>query len=156
MEMFEHVAGVKMLAVPYKTMAAATLALASGEISFLMNDASTAIPFYKSGQVRPLAATGTTRMAVLPQVPTLREQGLEDYEFTGWFAMYFPANTPPPVVAAMQDMLREAAKSKHVSDALALNAFEPLDLSGPQLATLQRNESERWGKLLRAMNMQPR
>jgi tripartite-type tricarboxylate transporter receptor subunit TctC len=156
MEMLEHLAGVKMLSVPYKTMAAATLALASGEIDFLMNDASTAIPFYKSGQVRPLAVTGAARMVVLPDIQTLREQGLADYEFSGWFAMYFPAHTPTPVIAAMQGVLREAAKSKYVSDALALNAFEPLELTSLQLAALQGTESERWGKLLRAMGVQPR
>lgn len=155
-EMMAHLSSAKMLAVPYKTMAAATLALASGEIDALMNDASTAIPYYKSGQVRPLAATGSTRMAALPDVPTLKEQGLTDYEFTGWYAMYFPANTPEPLVKKMQGVLQTAAKSKYVAEALAINAFEPLELDGPRVTELQIKESDRWGKLIRDMGIKPK
>jgi len=68
MEMLEHLAQVKLRAVPYKTMAAATAALASGEVALLMNDAATAIPFYQTGRVRPLAVTGSARMTALPNV----------------------------------------------------------------------------------------
>lgn len=156
MEMLEHLAQVKLLAVPYKAMAAATTALASGEVDLLMNDAATAIPFYQTGKVRPLAVTGSARMKALPNVPTLSEEGLSEYELTGWFATYFPANTPPAIVATMRDMIREAAKTRYVADALALSSFEPLDISGAELTALQRTESDKWGKMLRAMGVQAR
>ena len=149
MEMFEHQAGIKLKQIPYKTMADATTALVGGQVDLLMNDVATVVAYYKSGQLRPLATTGLTRMAALPNVPTLREAGLPDYELTGWVATYFPAHTPPAIVATMQDIVRKAAKTHYVVDALALASFEPLELSGDQLTALQRSESEKWGKLLR-------
>ena len=152
MELLEHSAKVKMLSVPYKTMAQATSALSSGEIDVLVNDVATAVPLYKAGRVRPIAATGGKRLAALPAVPTLREQGVEDYELSGWYAWFVPVHTSPEVIATLGSMLREAAHSKHVADALALNSFDPLDLDTAQLTALNRADIERWGKQ-RAMNM---
>ena len=86
----------------------------------------------------------------------MREQGLADYDFGGWYAMYFPAGTAPGAVSAMQAILLAAAKSPHVKEALTLNAFEPLALTGPQLTALQRQESEKWGNLVRVMGLQAR
>ena len=150
MEMFERQAGIKLKHIPYKTMADATTALVGGQVDLLMNDVATVVSYYKSGQLRPLATTGPTRMSALPNVPTLREAGLTDYELTGWVATYFPANTSPAIVATMRDILSKAAKTRYVVDALALASFEPLELSGDQLTALQRAESDKWGKLLRA------
>ena len=149
MEMLEQLAGVKMLSVPYKAMSEATTALAGGQIDFLMNDAATAITFYKSGRLRPLATTATTRMAALPNVPTVLEAGVKDYELVGWFATYFPANTPPAVTATMREILQRAVKTKSVVDMLASASFEPMDVAGDQLGALQRSDSAKWGKLLR-------
>jgi tripartite-type tricarboxylate transporter receptor subunit TctC len=149
MEMFEQLAGVKMLPVPYKAMSEATTALAGGQVDFLMNDAGTVIPFYKSGRLRPLATTGTTRMAALPNVPTFLESGVPDYELTGWFATYFPVNTPPAATAAMRDILHKAVRTKPVAEMLANASFEPMDVTGDQLTALQRKDSAKWGKLLR-------
>ena len=131
-------------------MADATTALVGGQVDLLMNDVATVVSYYKSGQLRPLATTGPTRMSALPNVPTLREAGLTDYELTGWVATYFPAKTSPAIVATMRDILSKAAKTRYVVDALALASFEPLELSGDQLTALQRAESDKWGKLLRA------
>ncbi len=154
MELLQKVAGIELLQVPYKAMAEATTALVSGEVDVLFNDAATAAAFYKSGKVHPLGVTGATRMSGLPNVPTLREQGLGDYEFTGWIAMYFPAKTPAPVVAAMRDLLKETATSPHVADAMTRASFEPLNITGEQVSALQRADSDRLGKLARAFAAQ--
>lgn len=156
MEMLEHLAGVMLLAVPYKALGDATTALAAGEIDVVMNDAVTAAPYYKTGRVRPLGVTGSERMTAFPKVPTLREQGVDGYELTGWFATYFPAKTPPDRVKAMRDMLRKAARTQYVADALAAASFEPLDMDGAQLAALQHADIEKWGKLLSAMKAKSR
>ncbi|MBT2305444.1 tripartite tricarboxylate transporter substrate binding protein [Variovorax paradoxus] len=151
MEMLEHLANVKMLSVPYKSMAQATSALAAGEVDFLINDVATAKPHYDAGRVRPLGATGRERLSALPTVSTLKDQGVEGYDLSGWFAMFAPANTPPAVAATLRTMLREAAKSKYVADALAANSYEPLDVEPSQLSAMERADIERWGNLLKAM-----
>ena len=149
MEVFERQAGIKLLQVPYKSMADATTALVGGQVQLLMNDVATALPYYKGGQLRPLATTGSTRNPALPNVPTLREEGVADYEMTIWVATYFPAKTPPEVVATARDILSKAAKTQTVVDAMAIAKFEPLQLTGDQLTALQRTESDKWGKVLR-------
>lgn len=152
MEMFEYLGKVKMLSVPYKAMTQATTALAAGEIDILVNDVATGKPHYQTGRVRPLAATGKDRLAALPTVPTVREQGIENYDLSGWFAMFLPANTPAPIVTALRNMLRDASHSKYVTDSLATNSYEPLDMEPAQLLAMERADIERWGKLLRAMD----
>lgn len=152
MELLAHLAKVDLLSVPYRSMAQATTALAAGEVDLLINDVATGAPHYQTGRVRPLGSTGRERLTALPAVPTLREQGVEGYELSGWFAMLLPANTSPTVAASLRSMLREAAASKPVSDALAANSYEPLDMEPAQLAAMHRTDIERWGVLLKAMN----
>ena len=178
MTMFEHFAKVKVLQVPYKAMAEATTALVSGEIDLLMNDETppawqlpigvnaslwryahsyrlAAAAFYPSGKIRPLAVTGAARMPGLPNVPTFRELGLQDYELTGWIAMYFPAKTPPATVSKMRDILQDAAKSPAIAEVMSRASFEPLDLNGAQVTALQKADSERLGKLVRTTGLHP-
>jgi tripartite-type tricarboxylate transporter receptor subunit TctC len=150
MEMLERQAGLKLLSVPFKTMAEATSALAGGQVDLLMNDVATAVPFYQSGRLHPLAVTGAGRMYAIPDVPTLREQGVADYELNGWFAMYFPANTPPALVAAMREIMVKASKTQYMADVLKLASFEPLDLSPQQLGALLRNDIDKWRTAARA------
>jgi tripartite-type tricarboxylate transporter receptor subunit TctC len=156
MEMFEYMAGVKMLAVPYKTQAQATTALAAGEVDFLATDVPTALPFYKSGQLRPLATTGSKRLSILPDVPTVREQGLADYEFAAWHAVFVPARTPAVVIERLRSLLRDAAKSKYVAEVLASKASEPMDMDTQQLNTLIRKDLDVWGQRLRLMQKNAR
>ncbi len=151
MEMLEHLAGIKMLAVPYKTMAQATSGLAAGEIDVLANDVAIVLPQYKSGRLRPLATTGAKRLEALPAVATVREQGVEKYEMTAWSGFFVPANTPPAIVEKLGAMLQEAAKTKFVKDALALNSFEALDMNSAQLGALMRSDTDRFGKVIREM-----
>lgn len=152
MEMFEHVANLQLLSIPYKAMGQATNDLASGEIDYLINDVATSKPHYQAGRIRPLATTGSTRLAALPNVPTFREQGFEDYELTGWFAMFAPANTPADVVKILNAMLEKAAESKYVTDALATNSYEPLKMDSAKLTAMASADIDRWEELFRAMN----
>jgi len=156
MLMFEHIAKVKVLQVPYKAMSEATTALVSGEVDLLFNDAVTAIPFYQAGKVFPLAVTGTKRMTGLPNVPTFRELGLPEYELTGWIAMYFPAKTPPAMTLAMRKVLQDAAKSPPAVEAMARASYEPLDLPGELVTALQKADSDRLGKWMRALGPLPK
>lgn len=152
-ELLESVGGIKLLAVPYKSQADAILGLAGGQVDMVFMDLPGSSPHYKSGRVRPLAVTGALRMSALPDVPTAQEEGLPGYEVTGWWAAYFPAKTPPAMVAAMRDIIEKAMKTQPVKDALTTFGLEPLSLSGEAFATFQQNESQRMGKLIRGANL---
>jgi tripartite-type tricarboxylate transporter receptor subunit TctC len=94
-------------------------------------------------------------MTARPDLPTLREAGVADYDLTGWWATYFPAKTPPAIVAAMREIIQKAAKTPHMAEMFTTFALEPLLASGEELAALQRTDSEKWGKLVRAANLRP-
>jgi tripartite-type tricarboxylate transporter receptor subunit TctC len=151
-ELLQSVGGVKLLAVPYKSQTDAIVGLAGGQVDLVFMDLPGSSPHHKSGRVRPLAVTGTSRMTALPDVPTAQEEGLIGYEVTGWWAAYFPAKTPPAIVMAMRDIVEKALKTQSVKDALTTFALEPLPLSGEAFAAFQKSDSQRLGKLVREAN----
>ncbi len=154
-ELLQSLAGIKLLNVPYKTTAAGATALAAGEVDLMMADPSSVASFYKSGRVRPLAVTSPTRLTAMPNVPTLREEGVADYDVTAWFATYFAVKTPPELVATMRDILRKAVKAPSFAEALAAASMEPLDLVGDGISALTRKETEMWTKVARDANLRP-
>ena len=155
-ELLQRLANVTLLLVPYKSTAEALTGLASGQVDVVFADVPSSAPHYQTGRARALAITNATRAAALPNVPTLREEGVAEYEITAWFATYFPSKTPPEIAATMRDILRKALQTKVVTDVFATFALEPLEASGEQLTTLQRSESDKWGRLVRAANLAPR
>lgn len=152
-ELLQSMAGIKLLSVPYKSQTEAITGLAGGQVDIVFMDLPGSSPHHKSGRVRPLAVTGATRMAALPRVPTLQEEGIGGYEVTGWWATYFPAKTPSEVVAAMTDIVQKAIKTQAVKDAFENFALEPLPLGEEQLARFQKTDSQRLAKIVREANL---
>ena len=94
-------------------------------------------------------------MSALPKVPTLQEEGVADYEMTGWYATYFPAKTPPATAATMRDIVRKAVKTRQMAEMMTTFAMHPVEVWGDDLVALQRSESDKWGKLIRAAKLAP-
>ncbi|MFT3721876.1 Bug family tripartite tricarboxylate transporter substrate binding protein [Pseudorhodoferax sp.] len=147
-ELFETTARVKTLNVPYKTVAAAMTALAAGETDLFFIDLGSSRAQWQSGRVRGVATTSPTRPSMLPEIPTMQEQGVGDYEVTAWFAAYFPRNTPPKIVHAMQKILAEAHRTAAFSEMLDANALEPLPLAGDALIEMNRKEIDKWKRVV--------
>jgi tripartite-type tricarboxylate transporter receptor subunit TctC len=154
-ELLQSTAGIKLLNVPYKATAGGVTALASGEVDVMFVDVSSVSSQWQSGRVRPVAVTGTTRMRSLPDLPTLREQGVPEYDMSAWFATYFPAKTPPEIASTMREILRKASKTKLMADTLNSFAMEPLDIAGDDVTQLTRREIEMWGKIVKQANIKP-
>jgi tripartite-type tricarboxylate transporter receptor subunit TctC len=152
-EMLQRVAGIKLLSVPFKSQTDAITALAGGQVDIVFMDLPGSSAPHKTGRVRPLAVTGSSRIAALPEVQTLKEQGFPEYEMTGWWGTYLPAKTPPEIVAAVRGIVPTALKTQAVRDAFTNFSLEPMPAVGDELATLQRNESQRWGQLIRRANL---
>ncbi|WP_198084592.1 tripartite tricarboxylate transporter substrate binding protein [Variovorax sp. E3] len=154
-EMLGQAAGIRLLAVPYKSFSDLMTNLVAGEIHFTIADVGGMKPFYGSG-VRPLASVSGKRIPAFPDVPTMQEEGLPSYEASVWFATYFPANTPPAIAERMRDLLNDAAKTKYVTEVLSTSSLEPMPLAGQELDAFQRAELEKWGKAVRAANLGPK
>lgn len=148
-EYLQASAGIKLLVVPYKTTAAAMLAVASGEMDVIFVDAGSSIAQWKTGRVRGVAVTTPDRLPTLPEVPAMREEGIPDFLMSAWYATYFRAGTPPAIADSMRRILREVASRPEVKEALKTYVHEPLELVGEDLTALNRNEIERWSKLVR-------
>src|SRR5690606_5390132 len=103
----------------------AMVALLGGEVDFLLDAMSAAIPQVKAGKVRPLAVTSAARTPELQDVPTLREMGLSGFESLSWFAMYAPSGTPGDVLTKLRGMLANSMKSPEILDALAKAGLTP-------------------------------
>ena len=109
-EMFQQMAGIELLHVPYKSNPLAINDLLGGQINMMITDMATGLPQVKGGKVRALGVCTLKRSPLTPDVPTISEAGLKGYDMSFWFAAYVPANTPPAVVAKLHDMLVEATK----------------------------------------------
>jgi tripartite-type tricarboxylate transporter receptor subunit TctC len=112
-------------------------------------------PFWDSGRVRPLAVTGAVRLSGLAQLPTMREEGVADYDVTSWFATYAAVKTPPAVVATLRDMMQKAAGAPGFLEVLSKGAMDPLDLVGEDINALTRRELEMWGRVVKASGLAP-
>jgi tripartite-type tricarboxylate transporter receptor subunit TctC len=95
--------GVNVQHVPYRGSAPALQDLVAGRINYLCDAVSTALPQIKAGTVKPLAVLARHRSAVLPQVPTAQEQGLQGFEANNWIGLFFPRKTPEPIVRQLHD-----------------------------------------------------
>ena len=152
-EILQKSAGIQLLNIPYKALTDTMTNLAGGQIHLVLVDPGTAAPFYKLG-VRPVATTAAKRVSQFPEVPTLQEEGLAGFEAVGWIAAYYPAKTPPAIVAAMQELISSATKTRYVTDVYKTFAMEPLPLVGDQLDKFQREESKKWGAAVRAAGLE--
>lgn len=153
-ELFMMMTGVGMKHVPYKGGGPAMVDLIGGHIDLMFETAPSAIPFVNSGKVRALAVTTLQRSGMLPNVPTLDEEGLKGYEFRGWIGLIAPAGTPKGIITKLHDQLQ-----KDVAGDLRKQLDEMgLDIAGgtpQQFADFIRKDSDMYAKLVKAANITP-
>jgi len=150
----EQVAGIDMLHVPFKGVAASMPALIGGQVDVLMDNLPSTLSQLKDGtRVRALAVTSAQRAPALPDVPTAAEAGLKDFDVTAWFALYAPAGTPADVQATLVKAATQALATPEVKAQLASVGATPGTLAGQDLAAFEAQERERWGALVKARNI---
>ena len=155
-EMLSSMAGIKMNAIPYKSGPAAMTDLIGGQVMMFTADFAVTVPQHKAGKIRGLAVTSMTRVAAVPDLPTVNEAlGLKDYELIAYFAVYAPAGTPPEVIAKLNQAINTAAASKEIQDKFASNGFA-VDAGTPE-ALAQRNklETDKWERSIRDAKIEP-
>ena len=152
-ELFKSLAGVAMLHVPYKGLSPALTDLLGGQIQVLFIDIGLAIPYVKSGKIKALAVTGTSRSNVLPEVPTVAESGVPGYDGRTWYGLFAPAGTPAAII---EKLTAEAVKALASADLKAKFTTQGLDSAGgtpQQFATFIRDESRKWAKVIKDANI---
>ena len=154
-ELFKQMAGVEILHVPYKSNPSAVTDLLGGQIDMMITDTATGLPQVKGGKVRALGVSSLKRSPLAPDVPTIDEAGVKGYEMTYWFAAYVPAKTPHAVVTRLHDLLVAATKSASAKAFYESSGTDPLSSSPEELAKFQASESQKWGRIIKAANIQP-
>ena len=152
-EGFDIAAGVKSVHVPYKGSAQAHLDIIAGNVQIMFDTTSSAMGQIKAGKFKPLAVTSAQRSSELPNVPTLAESGVAGFEMSTWYGVFVTAGTPPDVVAKLQNELARIIKLPDVQTKLKGLGGEPCNISPEEFSKLNRQEFERFGKLIKQANI---
>ena len=152
-EGFDIAAGVKSVHIPYKGSAQAHLDIIAGNVQIMFDTTSSAMGQIKAGKFKALAVTTPQRSAELPNVPTLTEAGVSGSDMSTWYGVFVTAGTPPEVVSRLQSELARIIKLPDVQAKLRGLGGEPGNLSVEQFSQLNRQEFERFGKLIKQANI---
>ena len=152
-EGFDIAAGVKSIHVPYKGSSQAHLDVIAGNVQIMFDTTSSAMGQIKAGKFKALAVTTAQRSSELPSVPTLAEAGVTGFEMSTWYGVFVTTGTPPDVVAKLQTEVAKIIKLPDVQAKLKGLGGEPGNLSVDQFTQLNRQDFERFGKLIRQANI---
>jgi tripartite-type tricarboxylate transporter receptor subunit TctC len=148
-ELFKAVAGVDLLHVPYKGGAPAINDVAGGQVEAVFEGQVALLPHLQSGRIRALAITGAKRNPALPDVPTVAEAGLPQYDANFWSGLVAPAGTPAETVNRLNSVLLKALSSADVRETLARQGLEPSGNSPQEFAKYIAAELEKWAAVVK-------
>jgi tripartite-type tricarboxylate transporter receptor subunit TctC len=152
--LFADAAGIKMTHVPYKGTGPAVADVISGQITMNFSSLPPAVSQIKGGNLKALAVTGDKRVKSLPDVPTLKEQGI-DVVVTSWQGLFAPAKTPDAILDKIEKAAKEAMKNPKWEEALARDGLEqPPDRTRAQFAKFVQDEHTFWGKKLKELKIE--
>jgi tripartite-type tricarboxylate transporter receptor subunit TctC len=147
-----QMAGLTAEHVPFRGAAPALTDVVAGHLHFMVTTLPSVVGLLNGGQLRPIAVTGETRMAVLPNVPTVADT-IPGYKATAWYGLLVPRGTPAPVQARLFAAMREALSNPDVIRRLRDEGAEPSSMTGEEFARLIRWERERWATVIRQANI---
>jgi tripartite-type tricarboxylate transporter receptor subunit TctC len=153
-ELFQQMAEVKLVHVPYKSNPMAVTDLLGGQIDMMITDAATGLPQVKSGKLRALGVSSSKRSPLAPDVPTIDEAGVKGYEMGYWFGAYVPAGTPADVLERLNALLVKAVASQEARQFYETTGTEPVSGTPEELAKFQQAEAQKWGKIIKAAGIE--
>jgi len=148
-ELFKLMAGVDIVHVPYRGSLPALTDLQGGQVQLMFENMPGAIELVRAGRLTGLAVTSPTRALAAPEIPTVAESGLPGFSVVSWFALFAPGSTPAPMVQRLNQGIRRIMARPAVRERMLALGAEPADGPPEALATLAREETERWGRVIR-------
>ena len=149
LELFGRLAGVKLMHVPYKGIGNALPDMLAGRLQAMSISVGSALPYLKTGQIRPLAAAAKERLASLPDVPTSAQAGLPGWEMSAWFAVFAPKGTPPEVIRLLNQRLQAALDDAKLRQRILDLGAEPGGGSPESTSERLRADHRLWGQVIR-------
>ena len=148
-ELFKARTAADIVHVPYKGTAASLTAVIAGEVQFSFANVPAIIGHVKSGRIRALAVLAPQRSSLMPDVPTMKEAGVDDVEVPVWYALLGPAALPREIVKTLGDATARAAKAPDLNQKLVEQGAEPVGNSPEEFGKLLRSEVTRWAEVVR-------
>jgi tripartite-type tricarboxylate transporter receptor subunit TctC len=145
--------GSKVTYIHYRGGSPAYAAVLSGQVDVVYANTNYMLPHVKSGKVKPLAVTGSSRSMLYPDLPTVQEQGYKDFEFASWLAYIAPARTPSAVVNKLSGEFAKAARQPDVVKKLAASDSTPIGSTADELRKTIASEIPRWAKVIKEANI---
>lgn len=154
-ELFKTMAGLQIEHIPYKGSAPAMADLLGGQIPMMFDTVITALPHVKSGKLRGLAVTKSTRSDAAPEMPTVAEAALPGFEAVSWIGLMGPRGLPPEIVARLSKESLAILRDRDVRERLLSAGAEPSETTPSQFAELMKTELKKWGGVVKAAGLQP-
>jgi tripartite-type tricarboxylate transporter receptor subunit TctC len=153
MELLKQQLRVPMVHIPYRGIAPAITDVIGGQTQAMFPGLAAALPHIRGGKLRPLALTGTRRASQIPEVPTLEELGLKNFDAMQWYGVVGPAGMPKDVVAKLNAALNQVLAAPDMREKLSSEAVEPMPMSPAAFGTYYQKDIARWTALVKAQNL---
>jgi tripartite-type tricarboxylate transporter receptor subunit TctC len=154
-ELFQSITGTKLTHVPYKGTAPAVNDLLAGNVDLMFNELATSIELHKSGRARILAVTVKERVPSLPDIPTLEELGIHGCISDTWHAITAPPKTPPEIIAKLNAAANAAMRDPGLVERFAALSIGPGGGTPAEASAFVKEETQRWGDVIRKAGIQP-
>lgn len=154
-ELLQIVSGAKLTHVPYRGGAPAVTATMAGETQLMIETSASVLQHIKSGRLRALAVTGESRLADLPDVPTMKEAGVNDYVYTTWFGLWAPAGTPRTIVDKLNQATKAALDKPATKQGLARAGVEARHSTVADFEKLVSGDLEKWTGIIKRAGIEP-
>jgi len=152
-ELLMSITGIRMQHIAYKGIAPAVTALLADEVQFSLVPIAVGLPHIKAGKLRALGVAGLQRSAATPDIPTLNESGLPDYEVIAWWGMLAPARTPRAIVSKLNREMRAVLELPEVRRSLVDQGMDPAARSPEDFGALIKADMEKWGEIGRRLGV---
>ncbi len=148
-ELFNTLAGVSMVHIPYRGSGPAMIGVLGGEAPVMFLPAINAGPHVKTGRLRALAVTSTARLSAMPELPTVAESGLRGYESSQWYGLLAPAGTPEDILNSLNAQVVRIMQAADIRQRLTDDGIVPVGNTRPQFADYIRSELVKWAKVVK-------
>ena len=155
MELLKSVERMDIVHAPYKGAAAAIPDLLGGHIVAMIPSTASVLPLVRGGKLRALAVTSKARTAAVPEVPTMIEAGVPDYEASSWYALLAPANTPRAIVTRLSSQIAQIVRMNDVRERLVQQGLDPVGGTPAELAATLNDELAKWSRVIKAAGLKP-